>query len=433
VFESSRTIDFPDDSARDDLKRLYRDANEIIVRSIAANLPHQAVKNALAEHVFSRGLHLLAIGKAAWSMSRAAYEQLGGRIESGIVITKYGHSNGAIGNFEIFEAGHPIPDQNSVAATERAIELASGLMESDELIFLVSGGGSALFEKPLPGVTLDDMARLSANLLASGADISEFNIVRKRLSAVKAGRFAKLCEPARVFSVVLSDVIGDRLDIIASGPAAPDLSTVNDAWSAIERYKIPVSDALAERLNLETPSETPNVTSVVSGSVRTLCKAAEDVSRSLGYEPFVLCTEMDCEAREAGRLISSAARAIKSGDSAIKPPCAVIFGGETVVRIRGSGRGGRNQELALAASAGIDGLEGVVIFSFGSDGTDGPTDSAGGIVDGEVMSEFRARGLTPHTFLENNDSHTILKKVRRLVNTGPTGTNVNDISVLLIL
>ncbi|MDR1019363.1 MAG: glycerate kinase [Synergistaceae bacterium] len=431
MFEGFRAIEFPGGPEDAGLGRLYRDANEIIVSSITANMPEEAVKNALAGRNFQRKACLIAIGKAAWSMARAAFDGLGGRVGSGIVITKYGHSGGPIGDFEIFEAGHPITDENSVAATERAIGLASGLGESDELIFLVSGGGSALFEKPLPGVTLGDIARLSAKLLESGADISEVNTVRKRLSAVKAGRFAEICGLARVFSVVLSDVIGDRLDIIASGPAAPDLTTARDAWGVVERYGIPVPEAIGKCLDLATPKETPNVTSVVTGSVRTLCGAAEGAARSLGYEPFVLSTEMNCEAAEAGRLIASVARAVKSGDSSIKPPCAVIFGGETVVRVRGGGVGGRNQELALAASVGIDGLDGTVIFSFGSDGTDGPTDAAGGIVDGRVAGELRELGLDPRRFLENNDSHAALKKLRRLVVTGPTGTNVNDISVIL--
>lgn len=435
MFGDRHVIEFPDESASDGLKRLYRDANEIIVSSIEANLPGQAVRNALAGRRFDpeRNIHLLAVGKAAWSMSRAAFEELGGRVKSGLVITKYGHSGGAIGDFEILEAGHPIPDGNSVAAADRAIKLASSLGERDELIFLISGGGSALFEKPMEGITLDDMAELSASLLERGADISEFNAVRKRLSAVKAGRFAARCEPARIFSVVLSDVIGDRLDMIASGPAAPDLSTSEDAWEVVRRYGLRLSAAAARCLDIATPRETPNVTSVVTGSVRTLCKEAAAISRRLGYEPFILSTEMNCEAREAGKLISSAARAIKNGDSAIKPPCAVIFGGETVVRVRGKGLGGRNQELALAASPGIDGLDGTVIFSFGSDGTDGPTDAAGGIADGSVMSELGKMGLNINEYLENNDSNRILKKLRRLIRTGPTGTNVNDVSVLLSL
>jgi hydroxypyruvate reductase len=339
MFLESSVINFPDESAPDKLKRLYRDANEIIVRSIEANLPEQAVKNALRGREFSRNLYLLAIGKAAWNMARAAYDELGSGIKRGVVITKYGHSKGAIGDFEILEAGHPVPDENSVLAAERAIELAKGLTESDELIFLVSGGGSALFEKPLHGVTLADMVAVSSSLLAKGADISEFNTVRKRLSAVKAGRFALLCEPAEVFSIVLSDVLGDRLDMIASGPAAADLSTSEEALDIADRYELLLPPLLRSSLELETPNETPNVTSVVTGSVRTLCKAASESARSLGYEPFILCTEMNCEASEAGRMIASFARGIVSGDSVINRPCAVIFGGETIVHLHGNGLG----------------------------------------------------------------------------------------------
>jgi hydroxypyruvate reductase len=428
--EELRALNIPGPHEADGLRGLYLDADKIIAGAIRENLPGQATKKALRRD-FSGKIHLLSIGKAACSMASAALEEIGDRIARGIVITKYGHSRGPIGNFEIYEAGHPIPDENSVKATEAAVDLARALTDTDELIFLVSGGGSALFEKPLPGITLDDVAQVASSLLAGGADILEFNTVRKRFSMVKAGRFAKMCEPAKVFAVVLSDVLGDRLDTIASGPAAPDLSTSDEALDIVDRYGLQLPPHMKKLLEIETPSETPNVTSVVTGSVRTLCSAAASEASAMGYKPFVLCTDMNCEAREAGRMIASIAREAASGNSAIKPPCAVIFGGETVVRLKGRGKGGRNQELALAAAGGIENLDGVVIFSLGSDGTDGPTDAAGGIVDGRTMSALRDIKLKLNDILMENDSYTALERIGRLIMTGPTGTNVNDVSIIL--
>ena len=413
------------------MEKLYNDAKTLIDKVIKANMPQEAVRRALKNHNFNGSIYLLAIGKAAWTMAHSAREELGGRITHGIVITKYDHSRGDIPGMEIIEAGHPLPDENTILGTKKAIEMAKGLDDGDELLFLISGGGSALFEDPLPGLTLDDIVDLNQKLLASGADIVEINMIRKRLSNVKAGRFARICAPARIFTVVLSDVLGDRLDSIASGPASPDTSTVDDVRAVIQKYKLKLSETVMGFLTKETPKSLDNVENVITGSVRTLCSSAADIAAVLGYTPHVLCSEMNCEAREAGRLISAIARQIDGNAFTFKRPCAVILGGETVVRLSGKGKGGRNQELALAAAEGIEGLENLLVFSVGSDGTDGPTDAAGGIVDGTTARRLKEKDINLREVLYANDSYNALAALDLLIKTGPTGTNVNDISVIL--
>jgi hydroxypyruvate reductase len=312
------------------------------------------------------------------------------------------------------------------------VELAKALGAGDELLFLISGGGSALFEQPLDGIRLEDIIDINKQLLACGADIVEINMIRKRLSTVKAGRFAQICAPAKVFTVVLSDVLGDRLDSIASGPAAPDMSTVEDVAAVVKKYNLKMNETMKGYLSKETPKSLDNVKTVITGSVRTLCNSAASIALELGYAPHILCSEMNCEAREAGRLMSSIARQINDGGSYIfKRPCAVILGGETVVNLKGTGSGGRNQELVLAAAEGIAGIDNVLIFSVGSDGTDGPTDAAGGIVDGSTVRQLKEKGIKPGSILDNNDAYNGLAAVDGLIKTGPTGTNVNDVSIIL--
>jgi glycerate 2-kinase len=406
---------------------LRSDANKIIEAAITAALPDTAVKKALKDLDFSGGkLLLVAIGKAAWSMAKAASDILGQRIDDGVVITKYDHSKGELPNIRIYEAGHPIPDDNSFTATEQAIQLVSGLSSEDKVLFLISGGGSALFEKPL--IPKDVLEEVTKQLLASGADIVEMNTIRKRLSAVKGGKFAKLCEPAQVYSVVLSDIIGDPLDMIASGPAYPDSSTNEEALEIIRKYNINVSKEVEELLNTETPDIISNVKTMITGSVTQLCTAAEGTCKELGYEPVVLTASLSCEAREAGSFLASIAQYHNTANKSL----AFIAGGETVVHLKGSGRGGRNQELALSAAAGISELCDVAVFSIGSDGTDGPTDAAGGYVDTNTKNVLADKGIAIFDILENNDAYNGLKESGGLIITGPTGTNVNDLSVLLI-
>lgn len=406
---------------------LKNDAYKIIDSAITAALPGTAVKKALQGLDFSGGkLLLVAIGKAAWSMAKAASDILGERVDDGVVITKYDHSKGDIPNIRIYEAGHPIPDDNSFAATEQAIQLVSNLTPEDKVLFLISGGGSALFEKPL--IPKELLEQLTKQLLASGADIVEMNTIRKRLSAVKGGKFAKLCEPAQVFSVVLSDIIGDPLDMIASGPAYPDSSTSDQALEIIKKYNITVSDEVESLLRIETPDTIANVKTMITGSVTQLCAAAEQTCLELGYEPVVLTASLSCEAREAGSFLASIAQYHNNSRKSL----AFIAGGETIVHLKGSGKGGRNQELALAAAEGISDLTNTAVFSIGSDGTDGPTDAAGGYVDTNTKKILTEKGIAIFDVLENNDAYHGLKECGGLIITGPTGTNVNDLSVLLI-
>ncbi|MCL2236504.1 MAG: glycerate kinase [Defluviitaleaceae bacterium] len=410
---------------------IHNDAQKMIKTIIADNMPRTAVENALAAHNFTGKIYLVAIGKAAWTMAAAASDFLGNRLERGIVVTKYEHSQGDLPKIDIYEAGHPVADEATIAATAKCVELAQSLGEGDELLFLVSGGGSALFEKPLEGISLEDIQDATEQLLRSGADIVEINMIRKRFSAVKAGRFAQIASPAKVFAVILSDVLGDRLDSIASGPAVPDNSTVADAQKVAEKYGLELTDLQRKYLLEETPKTIDNVKTVITGSVVTLTAAAEKVARELGYAPTVLTTTMNCEAAEAGRLLGSIAADTHGGRNSFARPCAIIAGGETVVNIKGKGKGGRNQEIALSTAKSISGLEDILIFSLGSDGTDGPTDAAGGIVDGTTISRLKDKGLDVDKVLGDNDSYTALGAVEGLIITGPTGTNVNDVTIIL--
>ena len=404
---------------------LRRDAETIIRSSLNAVLPDEAVRRALKSFVPKGGKVLLvAAGKAAWQMAHAAVEALG-CVDGGVVVTKYDHVKGEIPGVKCYEAGHPVPDENSFAATEKALELVHGLTEKDTVLFLLSGGGSALFEKPLlPGEELQD---ITGQLLASGADIVAPPPPRKRLSGVKGGRFAQVCAPAQVFSIVLSDILGDPLDMISSGPAVPDTSTCAQALDVAEKYRLKLSEQAKILLEQETPKTLDNVTTQITGSVRQLCAAAADACKKLGYEPILLTDQLCCEAREAGSFLGSIARTHAGQGKKL----AFIAGGETVVHLTGKGLGGRNQELALAAALALDGLN-AAVFSVGSDGTDGPTDAAGGYVDGDTASALAAKGWNVFDTLQNNDAYHALQTVNGLIITGATGTNVNDVAVALV-
>ena len=405
---------------------LHDDALLIARRAIDAAMPDAAVRRALAAHrdfLDAPGrLILVAVGKAAWTMARAAWDKA--VFDGGVIVTARGCAHGPVGNAAIIEAGHPIPDEMSILGAETALERVRGLTEHDRVLFLLSGGGSALFEKPL--IAPDELARVTDCLLRSGADIVAINTIRKRLSAVKGGRFALACRPARVLSLVLSDVLGDPLDMIASGPAAPDTSTSREALALAGRYALPLSDAARACLARETPKALDNVESEIIGSVSLLCASAADTARALGYEPLLLTDRLDCEAREAGAFLAAMAKT-----HAGRGRRAFILGGETVVHVRGRGLGGRNQELALAAAGGLNGLN-AALMSVGSDGRDGPTDAAGGCVDGASLERCRAAGVDIAAALADNDAYHALDRIGALIRTGPTGTNVGDLTVLLI-
>ncbi|KAF5048099.1 D-glycerate 2-kinase [anaerobic digester metagenome] len=407
------------------------DAQKIIQSSIKRVLPDSAVKRALAGQTFQGEVIVIAIGKAAWNMANAAAEILGDRIKKGIVLTKYGHSQGDIKDFTILEASHPLPDDNTIVGTEKIIEAVSNLSSKDTVIFLVSGGGSALLEKPAGNLKLDDFLQITDQLLKCGADIVEINTIRKHLSAVKGGKFAALCAPAAVYTIALSDILGDRPDSIASGPTCADFSTCAEAFSIVEKYGLKLTDEMKKELTNETPKEVQNNTMLITGSVKELCLAAAEEAENLGYAPLVLSTLVDCEAKEAGRLLASIGKTIQKDGVPLKAPCAILCGGETIVRITGKGKGGRNQELALSAAKLIAGLENIVVCAVGSDGTDGPTDAAGGLVDGCTKEILDKKGISIDAILAENDSNRALALADALVITGPTGTNVNDLYFLL--
>lgn len=419
-------------------QKLRSEAEQIMEYAIGRVLPDAAVVRALEACSLSGNIYLAAVGKAAWQMANAAVQYLKTPVAGGVVVTKYGHVKGAIPGVRCFEGGHPIPDENSLAGTQAILDMTADLTERDHVLFLVSGGGSALFEKPL--VPLADLQELNRQLLAVGASITEINTLRKRLSAVKGGRFAKWCEPARIDSIILSDVLGDPLDMIASGPAALDPTTCEGALEIVKKYGLKVTPEIMACLKQETPRELKHVASHVIGSVGQLCLATAEKCGELGYEVHILTDRLCCEAREAGSFLASIAvsslateeRASIAGGAPASGKRAYIAGGECVVHLHGSGLGGRNQELALAAAEGLAGIPNAAIFSVGSDGTDGPTDAAGGYVDGESFDALAAKGIQVQDALARNDSYHALEAIGGLLKTGPTGTNVNDFSVVLM-
>ena len=405
---------------------LRSDAEKAIYTAINAVMPEGAVRKALLGKQFPGRVFLVAAGKAAPKMAEAATSVLSSPITDGVVISKYGHFEEPITGLRCFEAGHPVPDKNSVAAADAVLKLTENLREDDTVLFLLSGGGSALFEKPL--IPLEELQDITSQLLACGAEIVEINTIRKRLSAVKGGKFAAHCAPAKVEAIILSDILGDPLDMIASGPVSPDSATCDDAQKITEKYRLRLSEDTVALLRVETPKNLDNVNAQVVGSVRELCRAAGEACRSMGYETIFLTDQLNCEAREAGRFLAAILRSHRNDGK----KTAFLAGGETVVHLTGKGKGGRNQELALAACEGIHGMQNAAVISVGSDGTDGPTDAAGGYVDGASYDELCKNGIKLHGVLQENDAYHALLAIGGLIVTGPTGTNVNDICIGLL-
>jgi hydroxypyruvate reductase len=319
-----------------------------------------------------------------------------------------------------------VPDEQGVKGTQAALDLTENLQAEDTVLLLLSGGGSALFEKPL--ISMEELKDITGQMLAAGCDIVEINTVRKRLSAVKGGKFAAWCAPARVISIVLSDVLGDPLDMIASGPTVPDRSDCAQALDVIARYGLRISDRAKTCLQTETPRALTASEAQIIGSVRELCRAAADACQELGYMPVLLTDQLCCEAKDAGSFLSS----ILKTHATQGKKMAFLAGGETVVHLSGNGLGGRNQEMALSAAQGIAGLPNAAVICVGSDGTDGPTDAAGGYADGDTLASLAEKGLSYAAMMENHDAYHALEAVDGLIKTGPTGTNVNDIAVALI-
>ncbi len=400
------------------------DARQIALNAIASCLPQEGVKRALRDLHIDKDVYLLAVGKAAFSMAKAASEVL--RIREGIVITKYGHIGGQIEHVRCFEAGHPLVDENSIKATEEAIGMCSSLRKEDTVLFLLSGGASALFESPL--IPLKELQELNRLFLNEALDIVSINTIRKKLSKVKGGRFGDLCKPARVCSIILSDVLSDRLDSIGSGPTAKDETNGEDALRILDEKGIAISDQI-RRIILDSKSgEADNCENIIIGSVKILAKQAMKEASALGYRPILIDDQIDIEAKEAGELLFRQIRAHLDDEE----DAALILAGETLVHVKGKGLGGRNQELVFSQMKNISGMEGVCILSIGSDGTDGPTDAAGGIIDASSYERFLKAGGDFDEVLRDNDTYHGLKMIDSLIITGPTGTNVNDLTLALI-
>lgn len=405
------------------MKKLIK---EIVNESIKECLPDKAVSRELKKLPNLSGKKILiAIGKASYQMAKTALESEV-KFDETVVITKYNHLKDNLRGCVCFEAGHPISDENTIKASKYAYDLVGNLTKDDLVVMLISGGGSSLFEIPL--LDFEKIKDINNQLLKKGADIVEINTIRKRLSKVKGGKFAKHCYPAQVYNIILSDVIGNRPDMIASGPSYEDFSICEDALKIVKKYKLNLSKKALELLKEETVKTLPNVKTKISGSVDQLCFKAKEVLEKNGYKTEILTTCMDCEASEAGFFLSSIAKT----KSKSKNKLAYIFGGETIVHLKGKGKGGRNQELVFASAKNISGLKNVTIISFSSDGTDGPTDAAGAFVDGETFNKLKEKNIDYDCILKNNDSYTVLKQLNQLIITGPTGTNVNDASIILI-
>ncbi len=374
-------------------------------------------------------IYVVGAGKADAAMAHAVETLLNSRITGGLLNVKYGHGT-ALNRIKLNECGHPIPDANGERGAARIAATAQGAGERDLLIVLISGGASALLPLPLPPITLDRKQEITQVLLRGGANIHELNCVRKHLSAIKGGRLAAIAWPARVLTLILSDVIGDDLDVIGSGPTVPDRSTVADATAILRRYGIEPPPLV------ETPKPgSPvfeRVQNVVVGSNKLAVDAAAIEARALGYNTVLLTTFLQGEAREVAHVFAAIAKQIAAtGAPAVRPAC-ILAGGETTVTVRGNGRGGRNQELALAAAIDIAGMPGVALLSAGTDGTDGPTDAAGATVSGSTGTQAAVRGIDARAYLDANDSYSFFKSTGELLRTGPTGTNVMDLQVLLV-
>jgi hydroxypyruvate reductase len=404
--------------------------------------------------VFDRVL-VLGAGKASARMGRALEDILGERISGGLISVKYGHAE-ALSRIEVAESGHPTPDENGERAARRMAEMARSLDERTLVLNLVSGGGSALLPCPLVldreglRLTLSDKQAMTRALLACGADIGEINCIRKHISAVKGGRLLELLAPARSLNFILSDVVGDRLDTIASGLTSGDETTFADALAIIEKYRLqdqaPSEVMKALRLGAEGRiRETPKpgdpatmlATNILIGTNQAALLAARDKAQELGYHTAALTCALTGEAREAAKFLFGIARDVRQSEMLVQKPACVIAGGETVVTLCGPGKGGRNQEMALAFLIELARDEGkgagIHFLSASTDGSDGPTDAAGAFASADVLAEARAAGLVPEAFLRENDSYHFFDRLGRLLKTGPTMTNVCDLHMVLVV
>lgn len=440
-----------------DSRQLRKDATEIFYAGLKPVDPITAVKRfvrlegdilSIADRTYSldrfERVSVIGFGKACAAMAKALEEVIGDGIRQGAVNVKDGHSL-PLRVVQLQEAGHPVPNQAGVDGTKRIMKLLKETGEQDLVLCVISGGGSALLPYPAEGLTLEDKQVVTRLLLECGATIHEINAIRKHLSGVKGGRLARLAYPSMLVSLILSDVIGDDFDSIASGPTVPDRSTFDDCLKILKRYDLEdrVPGRVMENLRKgadgaipETPKEGDpafeRTHNVIIGSNRLAVSAAKEKAQELGYKSLILSTLIEGETREVAKVHAAVAKEIRLSGNPVSPPSCVISGGETTVTIRGGGLGGRNQEFALAAAIEIAGLDRVVMLSAGTDGSDGPTDAAGALVDGDTINAGRTRGLDAEAFLRENDSYHYLQQTGSLLVTGPTLTNVMDLRLILV-
>jgi glycerate 2-kinase len=425
-----------------------QDLRQIMQAGLAAADPGRAARRFLrieggrveagGESFEAERVFVLSVGKAAVAMAGAAEELLGDGLAGGLVVTKDGQDQRSLKRLEVLVASHPEPDERGIEAARRVEELLDSLGEDDLLLALVSGGASALLADVAPAIGIEDLKKLTQALLKSGAAIGEINAVRKHVSTLKGGGLVRRAAPARVAGLLLSDVVGDDPSSIASGLTAPDPTTLEDAKRVIREYGIEPPQSVNE--HLEGAEETPKpgdaifegVLNLVVGGGRLSAEAAMEKARELGYEPLLLSTYLIGDARDVALTYAAVIREALESGNPVPPPCAVVSGGEATVVVRGDGTGGPNQEFALALAAYLEGLGGWGAFAIDTDGNDGPTDAAGGLVSGETAGGIRAGGVEPGAALAGNDAYNALKAADALLVTGPTGTNVNDLRVALI-
>lgn len=441
---------------------LRKDIVELFQCGLSAVDPYLSIKNALQisgdsviikegsldSHSLSlrrfKRVFVLGMGKATALMAKAVEEFLGDKITDGLIVVKYGYKT-KLNKIRIAEAGHPVPDENGFKAAREVVNILREATEDDLIFFLISGGGSALLPYPANGITLSEKILTTKILLSCGADIREMNAVRKHISEIKGGQLSRLAYPATIVSLVFSDVIGDRLDTIASGPTVPDETSFSDAFNVLEKYNIrdKVPSSVASRIEMglqgkipETPKPGDDVFrttyNFIVGSNYIALQAIKEKAKDLGYNAIILSSAIEGEAKEVAKVLCAVAKeTVKSGNP-VSPPACIICGGETTVTVSGNGLGGRNQELCLSAAILLEGENNIVLMSAGTDGTDGPTDAAGAIVDGTTVVRARKLGLNPQEYLKNNDSYNFLNKVGDLYITGPTNTNVMDVQIVLV-
>ena len=403
---------------------MLNDAKIICFNAINSCLPYDNVKKQLKQLSLSEDVYLVAVGKAAFAMAKAAIDSID--IKKGILITKYNHVKSKLDKVDCYEAGHPVLDQNGINASRKIIDMCKNLKQSDTVLFLLSGGASALFEDPL--IDLEKLQDINRQMLNKGLDIEKINIIRKRFSRVKAGRFADICFPAKVYSIILSDVLDDKLDTIGSGPTVKDDSDTKQVLEIIDNYNLDIDKETREILLKDIDVNVSNTENIIIGSLKMMCNQALLEAEKIGYDAEIISDHFDLEYSEASSYISSLIDKYKD----TKEKKALILGGEIVLNVKGNGLGGRCTQLAFSQIKHMSDMNNVLLMCVASDGTDGPTDAAGAYVNGQTYGKLVHNNIDFEKILSDNDTYHGFEKIDQLIISGPTGTNVNDLTLILI-